>query len=240
MSEKSDTTPEHDVQILAGEYVLGTLSPERRAEVLERMDHDPALLRAIQSWQARLLPLPDVAEPQTPGARLRSLLGRQPGGSANGARARSKKSRRWNSLSLWRRLAAVGLVASVLLGTQLLTRVMPSSTPSWLAVLSSPEDKTPGWVIQISDSREIQLIALGMPKVPDDKTLQLWTETDDSRGLVSLGRVRPYEVLKARFNALLPLKANQVFELTLENATGPIASKPGGAVQFIGRVAKVM
>jgi len=238
MNKKSDITPEHDVQILAGEYVLGTLSPERRAEVQQRMTQDPALRRAIQGWEARLLAMTDVAaEPPEPSPPLWQRLGNL----TRPPRGKRKKGARWqSSLGFWRKLAIGTSIAAILFGTQLLTQVTPTAKPSWVALLSTPDEKTPGWVIQISDAREVQLIPLGTTQVPDDKLLQFWTDTGDQRGLVSLGRVKPGEVLKVRLNNLPALHPDQVFELTLENASGPIAAKPSGPIQFIGRTVKVI
>ncbi len=245
MSEKSDTTPEHDVQILAGEFVLGTLSPEQRVEVQQRMTHDPALRRAIHDWEARLLAMTDITEPQPPFSRLRNRLERSLGDLSIAKDSvtrpkRKRSSRWWNSVGFWRRLAGLGLIGSLLLGTQLLTQVSPTGTPSWLAVLSTPQDKTPGWVLQINDSREIQLIPLGSTQVPEDQVLQFWTQMGDRQGLVSLGRVRRGEMLKVRLNTLPPLQPDQLFELTLEKANGPIVMQPTGPIQFIGRAVKVL
>jgi anti-sigma-K factor RskA len=39
---------------------------------------------------------------------------------------------------------------------------------------------------------------------------------------------------------LPPLEPNQLFELTLEPATGSPIGKPTGPIQFIGRAVKVM
>jgi anti-sigma-K factor RskA len=239
MNKKSDITPEHDVQILAGEYVLGTLSPERRAEVQQRMAQDPALRRAIQGWEARLLAMTDVAEPEEPAPSPWQRLGNLT--RARRASGKRKKSVRWlNSIGFWRKLAIGSFIAALLFGTQLLTQVAPTAKPAWMALLSTPEDKTPGWVIQISDAREVQLIPLSTAKIPEDKLLQFWTDSGDQRGLVSLGRVRPGEVLRVKLNNLPALHADQLFELTLENAVGPIAGKPGGPIQFIGRTVKVI
>ncbi|RZL83191.1 MAG: RNA polymerase subunit sigma-70, partial [Variovorax sp.] len=52
-----------DIDTLAGEYVLGTLSAAARATVEARMAGEPALREAVQAWEARLLPLTAVVPP---------------------------------------------------------------------------------------------------------------------------------------------------------------------------------
>lgn len=245
MSEKSDTTPDHDVQILAGEYVLGTLSADLRVQVQERMKSDPALRRAIDSWEARLLTLTDLAEPQTPSSRLWGRIERSLGEMSAPAKPRAPSRRKrsgrlWNNLRVWRGLAGLGLAASVILATSLLTQVAPPSAPSYLVVLVGPQDKAPGWVIQASDSRAIQLIPLSVAQVPEDKALQFWTKADDWQGPVSLGLVKPGEVLNVPLDKLPPLQPNQLFELTLERSSGSPINKPTGPIQFIGRAVKVI
>lgn len=65
---KPDTAEELDT--LAGEFVLGTLSPAQHAAMTERLSRDPSLRAAVDAWEARLLDLTTLAEPQPPSARL--------------------------------------------------------------------------------------------------------------------------------------------------------------------------
>ncbi|MFJ3482702.1 anti-sigma factor domain-containing protein [Pseudomonas sp. NPDC090202] len=241
---KKPETPEQDVQIIAGEYVLGTLSDSQRAEVQQRLAHDPALRKAVDGWQSRLLALTDMAEPAPSSAglwrRIERSLGDLSQGAKSSTRSRRPSSRKWNGLVFWRRLAVVSVIAALLLGTQLATQVTPTAAPAWMAVLSTPQDKTPGWVIQAIGANEIQLIPLGSTSIPEDSTLQFWTESSNGQGLVSLGRVKSGAVLKVPLRTLPPLQPNQLFELTLEKAAGIPASKPSGPIQFIGRAVKVI
>jgi len=245
MSEKPDTTPEHDVQTLAGEYVLGTLTAEQRAEVQRRLAHDRALRNAVDGWEARFLTLTQLVEPQTPSIRLWSRIERSLDEvdtlrTPTLASKPRPSSRLWNSVRLWRGLTGVGLAASLVLGTLLVTQVAPNPAPSYLVVLVAPQDKAPGWVVQASRSDEIQLIPLGETSVPEDKALQFWTKADDWKGPVSLGLVKPGQVLKVALDKLPPLQPNQLFELTLEKSTGSPIGKPTGPIQFIGRAVKVI
>lgn len=70
----------------------------------------------------------------------------------------------WNLLPLWRGLAGTGLVATLLLATMLLTQTAPVNPTTYLVVLVAPQNQAPGWVIQASNLREIQLIPLGLRK----------------------------------------------------------------------------
>ena len=59
-------TPAEDADIVAGEYVLGSLEAGDAAAIRLRADTDPALLFAIGSWQARLVPLTAMLMPVAP------------------------------------------------------------------------------------------------------------------------------------------------------------------------------
>lgn len=245
MSKKPDALPDHDLQSLAGEYVLGTLNPQQRAQVQARLEHDLALRTAVDDWEARLLALTDLAESQVPSAhlwhRIDHSLDRLSAPSQPAARSlRPRAAHWWDSLNLWRGIAGVGVAASVTLAAVLLTQVVPRPVPSYLVVLVAPQDKAPGWVVQASNSRDIQLIPLSETLVPEDKALQFWTKADDWQGPVSLGLVKPGEVLSVPLDKLPPLQPNQLFELTLEKSTGSPINKPTGPIQFIGRAVKVI
>ena len=52
MNESDD-----ELQQLAGEYVLGTLSAAQRKEVEQRLSREEALRSAVEQWEQRLMPL---------------------------------------------------------------------------------------------------------------------------------------------------------------------------------------
>ncbi|MCQ4259181.1 anti-sigma factor [Stutzerimonas stutzeri] len=227
---------------LAGEYVLGTLTALEREAVERRLAVEPELQSAVDYWEARLLHLTDLVEPQTPSPRLWHRIQRTLDETNREAApaTSSPLSHWWDSLSLWRGFAAAGMAATLVLGGLLLTRVTTPS-PTWLVVLATPQDLAPGWVVQASNqSREIQLIPLGVTELPPDKALQLWTKADGWQAPVSLGLVKPGEPLKIHLDDLPPLQPNQLFELTLEQPTGSPTGLPTGPIQFIGRAAKVI
>jgi anti-sigma-K factor RskA len=126
------------------------------------------------------------------------------------------------------------------LATLLLTRTPAINPTAYVVVLVAPQNQAPGWVIQASNTQEIQLIPLGVMEVPADKTLQFWTKGEDWQGPVSLGLVKPGQTLSVPLDKLPPLTPNQLFELTLENPGGSKTGKPTGPIQAIGRAVKVI
>ena len=241
-----------DIQWLAGEYVLGTLSAASRAGVEARMANDAALRTAVEQWQEKLAPLHALVEPVEPSPHLWPRIESSVAVQVDAAKA-SDSSRRavqpavipittwWNSLRLWRVLAASGLASSALMGGVVFTRQVLPPAPGYMVVLVGPQDKSPGWVVQAgSNSEQARLIPLGKMEVPGDKSLQFWTKGDDWKGPVSLGLVKPGQSLAIPLDKLPPLQANQLFEITLEPYNGSPIDRPTGPILFIGRAVKII
>ncbi|MDP9522873.1 anti-sigma factor [Pseudomonas putida] len=220
---------------LAAEYVLGTLSGEQRAALQERLESEPAVRAAVDAWEARLLELTTRVEPVTPSRRLWGRIERS---LAQANPPRRQRPAGWQRLGLWQGLSAAGLAASLLLALALLTKAPPVTT--YMVVLVTPSGQAPGWVVQANDASMIELIPLGLDDVPEGMTLQFWTKGEQWRAPVSLGLVKPGEQYRVPLRRLPELEPNQLFELTLEKAGGSPTGAPTGPVKFIGRAVKVI
>ncbi|MCY1164393.1 Anti-sigma-K factor rskA [compost metagenome] len=232
-----------DLQHLASEYVLGTLSAARRREVEQRLPGDAALRAAVHGWQEQLLPLAALAEPVDPSPHLWDRIERSiaPAAVPVARRPGTAKQGWWDSVKLWRGLAGTGFAAAAVLAAVLVTRqgALPAA-PQYMVVLVAPQDKAPGWVVQASSPKQLSLIPLGQSEVPAEKSLQFWTKGDNWSGPVSLGLVKPGQTIQIPLDKLPPLQPNQLFELTLEPVNGSPINKPTGPIQFIGRAVKVI
>jgi len=220
-----------DLEQLAGEYVLGTLSAEQQETVLKRLDRDRALRDAVDAWEQRLLGLNALATPLAPSPRLWQRINRSLGD-------RPAQPSWWRRLGLWQGLAGAGLAASLLLGLALLTVQSPATT--YMVVLVAPATQAPGWVVQTRGADQVQLIPLGKSEVPGGKVLQFWTKGEQWPAPISLGLIKPGEQVTVPLERLPAVEPNQLFELTLENAGGSASGRPNGPVQFIGRAVKVL
>jgi len=240
--DNKDIGDVNDIDGLAGEYVLGTLSATGRAAVEVRMRSEPALREAVRAWEARLQPLTALAEPSEPSPWLWRRIERSVDGLGKASKAQAAGvADWWNNLKLWRGLAAGGFATAALLLAVVVTRVAAPPATQYMVVLVAPENKSPGWVIQANSSRQLNLVPLGTFEVPPQKTLQFWTKADQWRGPVSLGLVKQQgQTLRIPIDKLPPLEPNQLFELTLEPENGSPLDRPTGPIQFIGRAVKVM
>jgi len=247
MSDASATPlrPGEDVQLLAGEYVIGTLSAASRAAVEARMANDAVLRTAVEQWQQKLEPLNAIAEPVEPSAalwpRIEASLVQVTAAQPARAAATPASAGWWNSLRLWRSLTAVGFAAAAFMGVSVMTQIVQPPKPAYMVVLVGPQDKAPGWVVQAgTNTQQARLIPLGKVDVPGDRSLQFWTKGDDWKGPVSLGLVRPGEAREVSLDKLPPLQPNQLFEITLEPYNGSPIDRPTGPILFIGRAVKII
>ena len=231
MKPLESLTPQ-EREAMAGEYVLGTLGSTERQRVRALIEIDPAWEEAVSAWERQLLPLAGLAEPIQPSPRLWTRI------EASLGLARQKRPGLWHNLGLWRALAAASSACAIALGALLIAGPTPQA-PRFLVVLVAPQDKAPGWVIQASDPRSVQLIPLGTFEVPAGKALEFWTKGDGWNAPVSLGLIRPGQQVQVPLGSLPQLQPNQLFELTLEPATGSPTGRPTGPVQFIGRAVPV-
>ena len=230
-----------ELQRLASEYVLGTLTAPERADVEQRLPGDALLRDAVDAWERRLLPLTALAPPEDPSPQLwpriaSTLFTPKAIKQAGGWQAW------WNSLAFWRILAGGGLATAAALAVTVTMQLQAPVGPGYLVVLVAPQDKAPGWIVQASNknSRDLSLIPLGPTVVPRQKSLQFWTKGKDWGAPVSLGLVRPGQTLKLKLDKLPPMQAEQLFEITLEPETGSPTGRPTGPILYIGRAVKVM
>jgi anti-sigma-K factor RskA len=235
-------------QRIAGEYVLGTLSAQKRTELEARMAREPELAAAVHAWQARLQPLNQLAAPVRPSDQLWPRIARsvaQHVAAANAPRARpqsptqpSAPQRWWNNLSLWRGAAGLSFAASLLMGMLLFTRVQAPPAPQYMVVLVAAQDKAPGFVMQAASAQRVRLIPLGVAQIPADKALELWTHVDGAKPATSLGVIKPGQPFDLDFSKF-PIKPDMPFAISLEPPTGSPTGQPTGPVLYSGKAVKI-
>ena len=240
-----------EIEHLAGEYVLGTLSAASRVGVEVRMANDAALRTAVEHWREKLAPLHALVEPVEPSPQLWPRIESSVVAQTDAAKAaaavrvvpivRIPDANWWNNLRLWRGLAAGGFATAAFMGIMVVSKLAQPPASGYMVVLVGPQDKSPGWVVQAgTNSQQARLIPLGKMEVPGDKSLLFWTKGDDWKGPVSLGLVKPGQSLEVPLDKLPPLQPNQLFEITLEPYNGSPLDRPTGPILFIGRAVKII
>jgi anti-sigma-K factor RskA len=231
-----------DIQRLASEYVLGTLSAQRRRQVEEELPRNPELQAAIRYWEERLLPLTALVEPAEPSAHLWPRIASNLGPAHSAASRLAPENglaRWWNNLNFWRGLSAAGFAAASVMAFMIGTAPQVQPAPQFMVVLAAPQNMAPGWIMQADNAQSLRLIPLHTTDVPQQKSLQLWTKGEGWTGPVSLGLVQPGQSVSVPLEKLPPLQANQLFEITLEPYKGSPIDRPTGPILYIGRTVKL-
>lgn len=137
---------EDDLDLLAGEYVLGTLDLADLQAVERRLLDSPELARRVAAWELRLAPLAEDLAPVTPPPQVWRRLRRTI--AARGGEPAAPGPRWWNRLGLWRGWAAAATAAAAALALLLL---VPAAPQQLIAVMSDPDGR-PLWVVRAGES----------------------------------------------------------------------------------------
>jgi anti-sigma-K factor RskA len=226
---------ERNDRVLAGEYVLGLLEGADVDEFERRLAREKPLQEEVTHWRDRFFDLDATADAQAPAADLWRKIESSIGTSraADIARSSSWTERLWENLGFWRGASFAGAAASVMLAVAvglLAGRATPQ--PVIIAVLQT-DKALPGAIVEAFGDGSIVVVPLQDIDVPAGKALEVWTLYDKQRGPVSLGLINRAE--RARFQtANLPAREDQLYEITLEPATGSPIGRPTGPILMKG------
>ena len=235
---------------VAGEYVLGTLSPQDRETFEREVQRDRTLLADVYFWQDRLVPLALRVPPQEPRVGLWPAIERAlmpPSALAQPMPERGAEPAAndavWRRLRRWQWVGGGAMAASALLATVLGVKLLgpPAESPArFLAVLQAPQDRSAGWIVEVTRNDRVRLIPVGAtPAVPAGKALQFWTKADGAAGPTSLGLVRAGRTTELPAGVLPAVGEKQLFELTLEPEGGSPIGRPTGPILFVGRTVRL-
>lgn len=238
-------SPENE-RTLAAEYVLGLLDPQAQAEAERRLAHDPHFAREVEQWRARFAPLDETADVVSPGAQLWSRI--ESGIAAPPTASVTEPgmlARFWNSLGALRAASVAGALAALLLavvsiGSLQYARYEAARKPIYVAVLVSDPSKEPGAVVNAFADGRVEMIPLTEINVPEGRALEIWTLWDRQVGPRSVGLLQRARATQLNLDNLPRTGENQLFEITLEPATGSPTGRPTGPVLFKGTTSRAL
>lgn len=227
---------------IAGEYVLGTLSPEDHAAVADALAHDAALRAEVYAWQDRLLPLTRHSPAAEPAAHLwpRIEAALPPPTPTPARRMPAARAPWWQRLGLWQGVSVGALALSAVLMVVVLRLAPLAQTPAdaarYVAVLQSPDNRSTGWVVEVREGGLLRLVPTAdAGSVPPGRVWQFWTKLEGAAGPTSLGLVPAGQAVEIPVSRLPGVGAQQLFEITLEPEGGSTIGRPTGPILFVGR-----
>ena len=224
-----------DIDVLAGEYVLGTLDAAERVAVAGRRRREPALDKAIAAWERRLGPLADTTPAVEPPAgllrrieaRIDTSAARALGAPAAEIIQLERRVRRWQWLA--GAASAAAALALVTVGVREATR--PATVQSFFGVFNQG-DVAPAFVLTVDlATKTLTIKTVGAQALPD-KSYQLWIKTTPQSQPRSLGVIASGE---HRVGAeLATFRAEEVrgatFGVSIEPRGGSPIGQPTGNV----------
>ncbi len=229
------TGPDDERDLLAGEYVLGTLDPAEAQAVAAQARQDVALAAAIAAWQARLAPLAGMAKPVIPPATVWDRIADSTGLEQASQTPTSSRWAFWNDVVLWRWTTGASLAAAAALLAFALLR--PAAAPQHVAVLLPAGRAAAGFLAEETQDGTLRLDAVAPIAVVAGKDLELWALPAGATRPVSLGVIPG--VAQRFVVPHLPVRLTQRTQLmvSLEPKGGSPTGQPTGPVLFAGTLA---
>ena len=228
-------TGEEDLDMLAAEFVLGTLDADERRGVESRRNHEPELAEAIAKWESRLAPLNHQVADRSPPDLLPQILARlseKPelkgtGGEATEVLLLKTRLSRWRTAALLGYALAACLVVAIFIHSPVDVR---QPTQNFVAVFQE-NDQLPSFLLSINlDTRELIVRPVGA-EPQTGKTYQLWLASEQlGTSPLSLGLLEapssPTHKQLDEFDAGLLRTAT--FGISLEPSGGSPTGSPTG------------
>lgn len=236
-----------DDDLVAAEYVLGTLDAAERRAFAERLRADGAAKQAVSEWEHRFAGLADRLAPVAPSpqvwTRIETALQAPPprerafkvvdGGGllAEGAPRLERSRNRWRATA-----GALGAIAAALvafIAVDRAGRVAPEPGGSYVAAVTRGGDK-PALLVRVDLGTHTVTVLPVAAQAPPDRSLELWYIGDDktprAMGLVD----------KQPSTLAMPAGAQPgaTFAVSVEPPGGSKTGGPTGPVVYSGQLVK--
>jgi anti-sigma-K factor RskA len=233
-------TPAQDDHSLAGEFALGLLEGEAMTDAERRFASDAAFAREVESWRVRFGEFDAATAPRPAGEalwrRIEAAVRGRPRHEAMQSRA---WSRWWSNVAAWRAVAFAASIGALVLAVGLGFAIRAArQQPTMIAVLL--DGNRAGAVVQTFADGRVVLVPIATFNVPEGRALQVWTLPSRERGPVSVGLMERARTLQLSLQDLPAPGIDQLFEITLEPASGSPTGRPTGPVLFKGNTAQAL
>lgn len=219
--------------LLAAEYVAGTLRGPARRRFEALLPGHPALQQAVRAWQARLLPLAGVVQPVPPPPRVWQAIEQR-------LWPQAAPPPWWRRLAMWRVLSGAATAAALVLAVQV-ARPPPVPAPIVVVLQSTGAEGgvPPAFVASVGgDGRSLVTRAVQPVGLAPGRVLELWSVPPSgaprSLGLVAAdgSTVLPAE----RLPATLLHGGTAALAVSVEPPGGSPTGAPTGPIIYAGKL----
>jgi len=227
----TQTQQETAIRDKAGEYVLGTMSGEERAQFEQLLATDLGLQSEVSAWEDRLSPMLDLVAPVASPSGLWSQIENR----LEPEVVPQQNVSFWESLIFWRNLGMVAATMVLVLG---LTMVgVRNDTAIDQVLMVTGEQSQVQWVVGTSGrSEQLQVKAIAPPQLPTGMVCQLWMENPD--GTLKPVGVLPHTGIQS-MKIPAQLGSGSRFKVSIESADNLPSQKPSKKFVFEGGLTKI-
>ncbi|MEO5962920.1 MAG: anti-sigma factor [Thermomonas sp.] len=254
--ENDDGLPPSD-DVRAGEYVLGVLDSQSRAQAVARIASDHGFAMLVSQWEQRFAAWMTRAEQIAPSShvwpRIRTELGWSP--------VASTPTGLWNNVGFWRgatALAAAASVAAIVFGLRAPApgpvapqvviqqpQVQPPAPTDEAAArpvtVLANDDGATGWIASIDTVKgKVMMVPVPRPADATGKVDELWIipegQAPISLGFVSNEKAHSIDVPESIRAALV---AGSTLAVTLEVQEGMPHAAPAGPIVAKGAIVTI-
>ncbi len=236
-------TDAEDIDMLAAEYVLGTLPAGECTAVAARVRREKPLAAAIEAWERRLAPLCALVPPREAPATIwpeiearidtleeELLSPRQVSAQIIGI---ERRLGRWRAAAV----ATTALAASLLLFVGYREVIHPPEK-TLVAVLQK-DAQSPAFLVSVDLETRVLTIRAVAAEPQRGKSYELWLVHDELKTPRSLGIVgdKPFTVVRPQLAGYSPkVIEDATLAVSLEPEGGSPTGAPTGPVLFAGKL----
>ncbi len=225
---------DNQLDLLAAEYVLGTMRGARSERFEAQMRADPALERRVRAWEARLAPMTEGFEAvESPDSSWRGIERRLFAVEKNAVAESAAGVSGW-----WRRLALGFAATAVMFLATTLYLTLSLGAPQCYAVLTDAGSRPMAVVFDRRNMKELVVLPVGSRLAGDGGTARLWIVLGNTA--VPVGTLNPdgethLPLDKPMLTAVMGSSARLL--VTRESAGAPTPGLPSGERIAEGAVA---
>ena len=225
-----------DMEELAAEFALGTLSAAEKQGAEELLASDPEFAGMVKAWERRLIPLalalePIEAPPRVRGAVMKAIAGDAP--NSETVVTWKRKASAWRLATAGASTIAAALAAFILISKPL----VPATDQRFVAVLQA-EGPGPAFLASIDlASGSITVRTVGAQPQPG-KSYELWAVGGGRDKPQSLGVIdASFRIPASKLGKIDPAVLNDtLFAVSLEPEGGSPTGQATGPVLFTGKL----
>lgn len=223
----------------AAELVLGLLDGDARAAAERKLAADAAFAAEVERWRQRFSAFDDATAPRAPDDALWTRIEGALQAPAPAAARPSPLARWWSSIPALRTAALGAATVAIALAIGLGAAVQEARRQPKLVAVLLDGDRAGAVVHAFADGRVV-LLPLTAINVPAGRALEVWTLPSRERGPVSVGLMDRARTLQLNLKDLPSPGPDQLFEITLEPATGSPTGRPTGPILFKGNTSQTL